>query len=92
MLGGGPNTEDPREDIETTGQDWEEVPVDYGDLEVGEVDEAIRVLEEADYQANAEEEQCDHAIDTRARVDQERFQTEQEADRYAEYSIVWKSV
>ena len=54
---------DPRKATETAEQNWE----DCGDLEVGEVDEAIRVLEEADYQANAEEER-DYAVDTRARV------------------------
>ena len=45
-----------------------------------EVNEAIRVLEEADYQANAEEER--DYINTRATVNQERFQTEHEADRH----------
>ena len=55
-----------------------------------EVNEAIRVLEEADYQANAEEER-DCAINTRATVNQERFQTEHEADRYAEYvAMGWR--
>ena len=61
----------------------------HGDLEVEEVNEAIRVLEEADYQANAEEER--DYINTRATVNQERFQTEHEADRYAEYvAMGWR--
>ena len=54
-LRGGSDPEDPREATETAEQDWEEAPAIYGDLEVGKVDEANRVLEEADYQANAEE-------------------------------------
>ena len=67
----------------------EDVPDDYEDLEDVEVNEAIRVLEEADHQANAEER--DSAIETRARVDQSRFQTELEADRYAEYvAMGWR--
>ena len=65
-------------------QGWEDVPDGYEDLEDGEVNEAIRALEEADHQANAEEER-DSAIETRARVDRSRFQTELEADRYAKY-------
>ena len=40
---------DPNEDTENVVQDWEDAPANYGDLEVGELDEAIRVLEEADY-------------------------------------------
>ena len=32
-------------------QDWEDAPANYGNLEVGELNEAIRVLEEVDYQA-----------------------------------------
>ena len=72
-------------------QDWEDAPANYGDLEVGDLDEAIRVLEEADYQANAEEELREQAIETRARADPERFQTELEADRYAEYvAMGWR--
>ena len=47
---------DPNEATENLVQDWEDAPANYGDLEVGELDEAIRALEEADYQANAEEE------------------------------------
>ena len=66
-------------------QDWEDAPANYGNLEVGELNEAIRVLEEVDYQANAEEELREQAVDTRARVDPERFQAEHEADRCAEY-------
>ena len=54
-LRGGSDPEDPKEATETAEQDWEEAPATYGDLEVGKVDEANRVLEEADYQANAEE-------------------------------------
>ena len=45
-------------------QDWEDVPVNYGVPEVGELDEAIISLEEADYQANAEEELREHAVET----------------------------
>ena len=35
-------------------QDWENAQANYSNLEVGELNEAIRVLEEVDYQANAE--------------------------------------
>ena len=82
---------DPNEATENFLQDWEDAPANYGDLQMGELDEAIRVLEEADYQANAEEELRELAIETRARADPERFQTEQEADRYAEYvAMGWR--
>ena len=82
---------DPNEATENMVQDWEDAPANYGDLEVGELDEAIRVLEEADYQANAEEELRELAVETRARADPERFQTEQEAERYAEYvAMGWR--
>ena len=48
------------------------------------------MLEEADYQANAEEER-DYAINTRATANRERFQTEYAADRYAEYvAMGWR--
>ena len=60
---------DPNEATEDMVQDWEDAPANYGDLEVGKLDEAIGVLEEADYQANAEEELCEHAVGTRARAD-----------------------
>ena len=88
-LRGGADPEDPREATETAEQDWEEALDSYGDLEVEEVNGAIRVLEEADYQANAEEER--DYINTRATVNQERFQTEHEADRYTEYvAMGWR--
>ena len=41
---------DPKEATENMVQDWEDAPANYGDLKVGESDEAVRVLEEADYQ------------------------------------------
>ena len=89
-LRGGADPEAPREATETAEQDWEEAPDSYGDLEVEEVNEAIRKLEEADYLANAEEER-DYVINTRAMVNQERFQTEHEADCYAEYvAMGWR--
>ena len=82
---------DPNEATENLVQDWEDAPANYGDLEVGELDEAVRVLKEADYQANAEEELHEQAVETRARVDPERFQAEHEADRYAEYvAMGWR--
>ena len=88
---GESNPGDPNEATEDVVQDWEDAPANYGDLEVGELDEAIRVLEEADYQANAEEELREQTIETRARADPERFQTEMEADRYAEYvAMGWR--
>ena len=82
---------DPNEATDNLAKDWEDAPANYGDLEVGELDEAIRVLEEADYQANAEEELRELNCETRARADPEIFQTEQEADRYAEYvAMGWR--
>ena len=66
---------DPKEATENMVQDWEDAPANYGDLKVGESDEAVRVFEEADYQ----EELREPAVDTRARGDPERSQAEHEA-------------
>ena len=53
-----------------------DVPEHLGKDDIEEVDEAIRVLEEADLQANFEEEQPEEGVHTRARVNPERFQKE----------------
>ena len=49
------------------------------------------MLEEADLKDNFEEQQRKDQVNTRARVNQESFQNEVEADRYAEYvAMGWR--
>ena len=57
----------------------------HGDINADEFNEAIRILEEADHQAIIEEEPVEGAVVTRSRANPQRFQLEQDADRYAEY-------
>ena len=55
----------------------------------GEIDEAIRVWEEADLPI--EEEPSPGAIETRAQTNPDRFRVEQDAERYAEYvAMGWR--
>ena len=83
----GRNPEDPIEAPET---DEDELVDDDDSIEEFD-DEAIRVLEEAAdlQQANFEEEQRDEGVHTRVRVVPVRFQSDLEADRYAEYVAMW---
>ena len=87
----GPILEDPIGAHEHVEDDYGDVPELVGEDDVDEVNEAIRVIEEADLQGNFEEEQREEGVHTRARVDPGRFQNEVEADRYAEYvAMGWR--
>ena len=72
----GPILEDPIGAQEHMEDDYGDVPEHLGEDDIEEVDEAIRVLEKADLQANFEEEQREEGVHTRARVNPERFQKE----------------
>ena len=63
----GPNQEDPIEAYENGEDDWGDIPELVGEDDIEEFDEAIRVLEEADLQANFEEEHRDEGVHTRER-------------------------
>ena len=67
------------------------IPELVGEDAIDEFNEAVRVLEEADHQANFEEEQHEDGVHTRFRVDPGSFQNEVEADRYADYvAMGWR--
>ena len=53
------------------------------------IDEAIRVLEEADFPL--EEEPSPGTMETRAQTNPDQFRVEQDAERYAEYvAMGWR--
>ena len=85
LIESGPDPEDPIGAQEHGEDDWGDIPEHVGEDDIDEVNEAIRVLEEADIQANFEEEPHDGEVNTRSRIDRNAFNNEVEADRYAEY-------
>ena len=79
-----PRLEHDDEEVEIQEEHAEE---DRG-YDVPEFDEAIRILEEADALEDVPDED---GVQTRARVNPNRFQLEHEADRYAEYvAMGWR--
>ena len=81
----------PTESDEHDEQDQDELQEAYGDINADEFNEAIRIVEEADHQAIIEEEPIEGAIVTRSRANPQRFQLEQDADRYVEYvAMGWR--
>ena len=69
--------------LEDIDIDQETDPDEQDNYGAGEIDEAIRVLEEADFPL--EEEPSPGAIETRAQTNPDRFRVEQDAERYAVY-------
>ena len=91
LIESGPDPEDSIGAQEQGEDDWGDIPEHVGEDDIDEVNEAIRVLEEADIQANLEEEPHDGEVNTRSRIDRNAFNNEVEADRYAEYvAMGWR--
>ena len=69
----------------------ENEPANLEEGHIDELDEAIRVLENADtYDEDEDEITPDHPV-TRSAINHDRFQAEQEAERYAEYvAMGWR--
>ena len=68
-MGSGPNPEDTIVAQENGEDDMGDIPGLVGEDDIDEFNEAVRVFEEADHQANFEEEQHEEGVHTRVRVD-----------------------
>ncbi len=83
--------EGPQEHPEYVENDAEDHLEQFEGDNVDELNDAIRVLEEDELQIDFEEEPHVQGVETRARANPNRFQIEQDADRYAEYvAMGWR--
>ena len=83
--------EGPQDHPEYVENDAEDHLEQFEGDNIDDLNDVIRVLEEDGLQIDFEEEPHVQDVETRARADPNRFQIEQDADRYAEYvAMGWR--